>query len=197
MDIDMTNAFHRISLSPIRATDSATAATAAAAAAVDPPYQGRFRLHSIIQQTARQQLDIDLGRSDGAVFAGLARWTCVVLTPTRWSHPVNTVHLDDMTLPFLVLQEMRKHCKEGFNQAPVDKDSSKYLGILTPLGMLQYTVLPQGFKNSPAWFQYLLSTVIFGAGCILEIIGPVQFFSFGRGVLLVASAVKVEKASRI
>ena len=41
----------------------------------------------------------------------------------------------------------------GFNARKVHKESRELTAFMTPLGLLQITLLPTGFTNSPSEFQ--------------------------------------------
>ncbi len=50
--------------------------------------------------------------------------------------------------------------KDGFFQVELEPDSKPYTAIRTVLGLLQYTRLPQGLKNSPGTFQRIVNTIL-------------------------------------
>lgn len=50
--------------------------------------------------------------------------------------------------------------KDGFSQIELHHSSKAYTAIRTVLGLLQFTRLPQGLKNSPVTFQRLLNSIL-------------------------------------
>lgn len=50
-------------------------------------------------------------------------------------------------------------CK-GFWQVPLAEDTKLYTAFTTPFGLYEYNRLPLGWKNSPAWFQKRMTTVL-------------------------------------
>jgi len=50
--------------------------------------------------------------------------------------------------------------KDGYFQVQLDESSKPYTAVRTVKGLLQYTRLPQGLKNSPAVFQRLVNLVL-------------------------------------
>lgn len=50
-------------------------------------------------------------------------------------------------------------CK-GFWQVPLTEDTKQYTAFVTPLNLYEYNRLPFGWKNSSAWFQKMMTTVL-------------------------------------
>ncbi len=50
--------------------------------------------------------------------------------------------------------------KDGFFQVELAEDSKKQTAVRTVLGLLQYTRLPQGLKNSPGTFQRIVNAIL-------------------------------------
>lgn len=50
--------------------------------------------------------------------------------------------------------------KDGFYQVDLDPKSKECTAIRTVLGFLQYTGLPQGFKNAPGDFQRIINIIL-------------------------------------
>lgn len=50
--------------------------------------------------------------------------------------------------------------KDGFYQVMLDPESRACTAIRTVLGLLQYTRLPQGLKNSPGTFQRIVNFIL-------------------------------------
>lgn len=49
---------------------------------------------------------------------------------------------------------------KGFWQVPLTEESKKYTAFTTPYGLYEYNRLPFGWKNSPAWFQKMMTEVL-------------------------------------
>ena len=50
--------------------------------------------------------------------------------------------------------------KDAYSQIPLDKESRKYTTTSTPLGSVQWKVVPQGFTNAGAIFQRVMDFVL-------------------------------------
>ena len=50
--------------------------------------------------------------------------------------------------------------KDGFHQIPMKKEHRHYTCMSTPLGLLQWKVMPMGLKNAPAIFQRIMEYVL-------------------------------------
>ena len=50
--------------------------------------------------------------------------------------------------------------KDAFHQIPLEKGSRALTGMSTPLGLMQWRVMPQGIKNGPPIFQRILEWVL-------------------------------------
>ena len=50
--------------------------------------------------------------------------------------------------------------KDAFHQIPLEKGSRPLTGMSTPLGLMQWRVMPQGIKNGPPIFQRVLEWVL-------------------------------------
>lgn len=50
-------------------------------------------------------------------------------------------------------------CK-GYWQVPLQEESKKYTAFITPFDVYEYNRLPFGWKNSGAWFQRMMNTVL-------------------------------------
>jgi hypothetical protein len=53
--------------------------------------------------------------------------------------------------------------QQAFFQVELDEKSRQYTGFKTPFGLFQYTVLPNGAKNSSKCFQRLADKILLGA----------------------------------
>ncbi|KAG7661773.1 uncharacterized protein J8A68_004721 [[Candida] subhashii] len=74
------------------------------------------------------------------------------------AHPLNT---EDLTSElagraFNTLIDV----KNAYFQIPLDPETSDATSFLTPLGLLKYAVLPQGFTNSVSEFQNILASLL-------------------------------------
>lgn len=50
-------------------------------------------------------------------------------------------------------------CK-GFWQIPLSEETKKYTAFITPFDLFEYKRLPFGWKNSPAWFQKIMTDIL-------------------------------------
>ena len=80
---------------------------------------------------------------------------------------------DSYSLPLIdtILQEQQKEriftvldLKHGYHQMPLHPDSKPWTAMLTPLGPMQWKVVPMGAKNSNAAFQRMIE----------DLLGPVR-----------------------
>ena len=55
--------------------------------------------------------------------------------------------------------------KDGFNQAGLTEDTKKFTAFVTPFGLFEWNRLPFGWKNSPPFFQKMMTEVL---GNLLE-----------------------------
>jgi hypothetical protein len=59
--------------------------------------------------------------------------------------------------------------KDAFHQVPLAESSRQATGMSTPLGLMQWRVLPQGVKNGPAIFQRVVEWVLQGVADVADL----------------------------
>ena len=49
---------------------------------------------------------------------------------------------------------------KGFWQIRLREEDKKFTAFVTPFGLYEYNVLPFGWKNSPPWFQKIMTSIL-------------------------------------
>ena len=147
------------------------------------PYENHGKKHEILRDIIQRNL-----REFGWLEACMtSEWCCAPFTVPKpppadqnsidgWRMVVDFCNLnaetkaDSHPLP-LIEEEIVKRAKgklfsvldlrHGFHQMPLAKSSRPLTCICSPVGPVQWTVMPMGLKNAPSFFQRMMEEVFF------------------------------------
>jgi hypothetical protein len=139
-----------------------------------------FRTQSILKDTEiKTQVEIML-ESGVIVRSDSNQWSQVLLTPKpnmKWRFCIDFRQLNlalrarGFPLPRIdellsrIGRQRNKHfakfdLSHGYHQMPLASNSREYTAFITSHGLFEWTRVPMGLKNAPAYFQEIMSTVL-------------------------------------